>query len=73
LRNAPTVPGDTSTACDVAAVAAVPATIIGFNSAMPANLPLVSSAAAPENPRLGAGDRAASSIAAGLRDLRFHA
>ena len=37
-----------------------PATITGFNSAIPANLPSTSSAAAPEKPSAGAGDSATS-------------
>ncbi len=37
-----------------------PATTAGFSSAMPANLPSPSSAAAPEKPSAGAGDSARS-------------
>ena len=51
---------DTSAACAAGAAFAGPATTSGFNSAMPANLPSASSAAAPEKPSPGAGDSARS-------------
>ena len=60
LRNSRTVSAGTSTACAAGVAFAGPATIAGFNSAMPANLPSPSSAAAPEKPSAGAGDSARS-------------
>src|SRR6187402_1359829 len=57
LRKPRTVSAGTSAA---EAALAGPATTTGFNSAMPANLPSVSSAAAPEKPSAGAGDSARS-------------
>src|SRR5216684_7299215 len=60
LRNSRTVSDGTSAACAVGATFGGPATITGFNSAMPANLPSLSCAAAPEKPTAGAGDSAKS-------------
>src|SRR6266852_3745580 len=60
LRNSRTVSASTSAACAVGATFGGPATITGFNSAMPANLPSLSCAAAPEKPTAGAGDSAKS-------------
>src|SRR5436190_15045390 len=60
LRNLCTVSGGTSAACAAGAAFGGPATITGFNKAMPANLPSLSSAAAPEKPTAGAGDSAKS-------------
>src|SRR5579863_8335983 len=59
FRKSRTVSAGTSTDCAGAAVT-TPATIAGFNSARPANLPLSSRAAAPEKPTAGAGDNARS-------------
>src|SRR6266700_1877734 len=60
LRNSRTVFDGTSAACAAGAAFGGPATITGFNSAMPANLPSLSCAAAPEKPTAGAGDSAKS-------------
>ena len=60
LRKSRTVSAVTSTACAAGAAFGGPATSTGFNSAMPANLPSLSSAAAPEKPSAGAGDSATS-------------
>src|SRR6202166_5463299 len=60
LRNSRTVSPGTSTACAAGVAVAGPATIADFNSAMPANLPSPSSAAAPEKPSAGGGDNATS-------------
>src|ERR1700730_18526659 len=60
LRNSRTVSAGTSAACAAGAAFGGPATTSGFNSAMPANLPSPSSAAAPEKPSPGAGDNARS-------------
>ena len=60
LRKSRTVSDVTSTACAAGAPFAGPATCTGFNSAMPANLPSPSSAAAPEKPIAGAGVSATS-------------
>src|ERR1700736_3211528 len=60
LRNSRTVSAGTSTACAAGVAFGGPATITGFNSAMPANLPSLSSAAAPEKPSAGGGDSATS-------------
>src|ERR1700737_4807818 len=60
LRNSRTVSAGTSAACAAGAAFGGPATTTGFNSAMPANLPSLSSAAAPEKPSAGAGDSARS-------------
>src|SRR5882757_4000330 len=58
LRKSRTVSEVTSTAW--AAPFAGPATTTGFSSAIPANLPSPSSAAAPEKPSAGGGDSATS-------------
>src|SRR5438128_224302 len=60
LRKSRTVSDGTSAACAAGAAFGGPATITGFNSAMPANLPSLSCAAAPEKPTVGAGDSAKS-------------
>ncbi len=60
LRNFCTVSAGTSAACAAVAAFGGPATITGFNSATPANLPSLSCAAAPEKPTAGAGDSAKS-------------
>src|SRR5712675_970564 len=60
LRNSRTVSADTSAACAAGAAFGGPATTTGFKSAMPANLPSVSSAAAPEKPTAGTGASARS-------------
>src|SRR6185437_11713162 len=62
LRNSRTVSDATSTDWLVGAafVAVAAATTTGFSSARPANLPLSSSAGAPEKPSPGAGDIARS-------------
>src|SRR6202011_6227485 len=60
LRKSRTVSAGTSTACAAGVALGGPATITGFNSAMPANLPSLSSAAAPEKPSAGGGDSATS-------------
>ena len=56
LRNSRTPSAGTSTACAAGVAFGGPATITGFRSAMPANLPSLSNAAAPEKPSAGAGD-----------------
>src|ERR1700676_367940 len=56
LTNARTMSADTNAACAAGAAFGGPATIAGFNSAMPANLPSLSRAAAPEKPTAGDGD-----------------
>src|SRR5882724_7507518 len=55
LRNSRTVSADTSAACAAGAAFDGPATTTGLSSAMPANLPSSSNAAAPEKPIAGAG------------------
>ena len=60
LRNSRTVSADTSTACAAGVALAGPATTAGFNSAIPANLPSASNAAAPEKPSAGAGESGSS-------------
>jgi len=60
LRNFCTVSADTSAACAAVAAFGGQATITGFNSATPANLPSLSCTAAPEKPTAGAGDNAKS-------------
>ncbi len=60
LRKSRTVSADTSVACAAGAAFGGPATTSGFSSAMPANFPSASSAAAPEKPSPGAGDSAGS-------------
>src|SRR6516164_2254893 len=62
LRNSRTASDGTSTACAAGAPleGREAATDTGFNSASPANLPLSSSAAAPENPIIGGGDNVRS-------------
>ena len=62
LRNSRTVSADTSTACAVEVAFAGPADHLGFNSAIPANLPSPSIPAAPENPSAGAGESARSPL-----------
>ncbi|MGF6428600.1 hypothetical protein ABIE91_003820 [Bradyrhizobium elkanii] len=58
FRKLRTVSAGTSAACAGGAAFAGPATMTGFSVAMPANLPPLSVAAAPENPSAGAGDSA---------------
>src|SRR6266851_3718851 len=60
LRNSRTVSDGTSAACAADATFGGSATITGFNSATPTNLPSLSCAAAPEKPTAGAGDSAKS-------------
>ena len=60
---------DTSVACAAGAAFAGPATSTGFSNAMPANLPSVSSAAAPEKPIAGGGDSAVSMPACAIEAL----
>src|ERR1700761_5197725 len=55
VRNARTVSAETRIACADGVVLAGPATTDCFNSAMPANLPFASRAAAPEKPDIGGG------------------
>src|SRR5664279_2930964 len=60
LRNSSTTSAGISAACAASVAFGGPATTTGFNSAMPANLPSASSAAAPEKPTAGAGESASS-------------
>src|SRR6266403_459814 len=55
LRNSRTVSAGTSAACAAVAAFGGPATVTCFNNATPANLPSLSSAAAPEKPTACAG------------------
>ena len=56
FRKSRTVSAETITACDAGTDVAGPATIAGFNSATPANLPSPSMAGLPEKPTAGGGD-----------------
>ena len=60
LRKSSNVSAGTKAACAAGVAFGGPATTTGFNSAIPANLPSASSAAAPEKPSAGAGDSATS-------------
>src|SRR5580698_4485017 len=60
LRNSCTASAGTSTACAAGVAFGGPATMTGFNSATPAKVPSLSSAAAPEKPTAGGGDSARS-------------
>src|SRR3954469_3033860 len=60
FRKSRTVSAETITACDTGTAVAGPATIAGFNSATPANLPSASIAGPPEKPTAGGGDSAES-------------
>src|ERR1700730_2677248 len=60
FKNSRTMSAGTSVACAAGVEFGGPVTTTGFNSAMPANFPSLSSAAAPEKPMAGAGDSARS-------------
>ena len=68
FKNSRTASVGTSAACDAGAAFEPPATTVGFSSAMPANLPSLSSAAAPEKPTVGAGQSAKSLLPDGAID-----
>src|SRR6202048_1264723 len=60
FKNSRTMSAGTSVAFGAGVEFGGPVTTTGFNSAMPANFPSLSSAAAPEKPMAGAGDSARS-------------
>ena len=62
LRNSRTASAGTNTACAAGVAFGGPATMADFNNATPANLPSLSSAAAPEKPTAGGGDSARSPL-----------